>query len=85
MPEDVLNIWICQQFASISTETNSEKGLRPKNETKSERVPSFGHVWGKIKSWKEVPYSQANLLALCTFLSSLQYQHEVPPTGNMQP
>jgi len=39
LPEDVLNIWICQQFASISTETNSEKELWPKNETKSERVP----------------------------------------------
>ena len=38
LPEDVLNIWICQQFASISTETNSEKELRPKYETKSEKV-----------------------------------------------
>jgi len=28
-----------KQFASISTETNSEKELWPKNETKSERVP----------------------------------------------
>jgi len=43
----------------------------------------YENVWGK-EDWNKIPCWQANLLALCTFLSSLQYQHEVPPTRNMK-
>jgi hypothetical protein len=52
LPEDVLDIWICQQIASISTETTSESESRSKK--MKQRVKNrhiflewYENVWGK--------------------------------------